>query len=93
MSQQQHPIDIRDQQRIADAVRFKVHFRRGPFELISERAATLEEAKAIAARLDAEHGQNGRRAMIYAITATGLSTPVAGDFLHRTGLDKTMLRS
>lgn len=72
-----HPADIRDQARIAEATGFCVHFRAGPAVTFNERAATLAEARAIKARMDAEHGKHGRRAMIYAISKSGESTPVS----------------
>lgn len=71
-----HESETRDMERIAAAVRFTVHFRKGPFETFTERAETLDEARAIKLRLDAAHGKNGRRAMIYAVSASGGSTPV-----------------
>jgi hypothetical protein len=71
-----HPADIANDARIASAVGFAVHFRKSPSVTFNEPAATLDEARAIKARLDADHGRHGRRAMIYAITPAGVSVPV-----------------
>jgi hypothetical protein len=71
-----HPADIGNDARIATAIGFAVHFRKSPFVTFNEPADTLEAAHAIKARMDAEHGQHGRRAMIYAITKEGVSVPV-----------------
>lgn len=71
-----HPADIGNDARIATAIGFAVHFRKSPFVTYNEPADTLDAARAIKARLDAEHGQYGRRAMIYAITREGVSVPV-----------------
>ncbi len=53
--------------RRAGATHYSVHFRKGALQTFTEPAQTIEEARAIKARLDAAHGQHGRRAMIYAI--------------------------
>ena len=76
MAKRPHPADTRDQARIASAVSFAVHFRKGPEETYNEPAASLDAARVIKARMDAEHGQFGRRAMIYAISQSGISTAV-----------------
>ena len=76
MAKKLHPADLRDQARIAAAVAFNVHFRKGPAEAYNEPAASLSDARMVKARMDAEHGRYGRRAMIYAISDTGISTPV-----------------
>ena len=73
----QHPADLQDAARIADAVSYTVHFIRGPFERYNERADTLAEARQIEARMNADHGQYGRRAMIYAISSDGSATPLS----------------
>lgn len=71
-----HPADARDQVRIAAAVGYSIHFRKSPREAYNETADTLDEAKRVKAQLDATHGKHGRRAMIYAISASGASTPI-----------------
>lgn len=71
-----HPADIHHDEQVARAVSFSVHIRRSPHEAFTETAGTMAEAKTIAARLTAEHGKFGRRAMIYAITPEGASFPV-----------------
>ncbi len=76
MAKRPHPADTRDQARIASAIAFAVHFRKGPLETFNEPAASLDAARIIKARMDAEHGKSGRRAMIYAISSSGISTAV-----------------
>lgn len=56
---------------IAKATAFTAHFRKGPFEAYTLEASTLAEARDHAKHLDAEHGQFGRRACVYAITKAG----------------------
>ena len=73
-----HAADLQAQQEIAQAVSYAVHFRKGPVEKYNETAATLDDAKAIAARLNAAHGQFGRRSIIYAVTASGKHVPIPG---------------
>jgi hypothetical protein len=46
---------------------------RGPFTRYRETASTLNEARAIALRMNIAHG---RRACIYAITDDGAAVPV-----------------
>jgi hypothetical protein len=77
MARKPHPADIRDEARIAAATVFAVHFRKSPSVTFNEPAGSLEAARIIKARMDAEHGKHGRRAMIYAISSSGVSTPVS----------------
>jgi len=62
-----HPADVRDDARIALAVSYTVFFRKSPSEKYWESAATLADARAVAARMTAEHGKFGRRAGVYAV--------------------------
>jgi hypothetical protein len=71
-----HAADIHHAAQVARAVSFSIHFRKGPHETYQEAAKTLDEARTIAARLTALHGQWGRMAMVYAITPEGASFPV-----------------
>jgi hypothetical protein len=71
-----HPADIADHEKIRRATRFRVHFRKGPVETYRAEASTLDEARAIAASLDAAHGVHGRSAMIYAVDERGASIPL-----------------
>jgi len=71
-----HAADIHAAAEIAAAVGFAVHFRKGPQETYTEQSATLAGARGIEATMNATHGQNGRRAVVYAITATGAQYPV-----------------
>jgi hypothetical protein len=72
-----HPADIAAEAAIASAVTFSVHFRKGAHETFRSDHATQDEAEAEARRLEAEHGQFGRRAGVYAVTASGRSYLVA----------------
>lgn len=75
-STKEHPADVRAREQIAKAVGYDIHFRVSPRKRIDERAATLEEARKIADRLNVEHGKHGRRAMIYARQARGAPVPI-----------------
>lgn len=72
-----HPADIADRENVAKAVEFTAYLRRGPFEKIVERAATLAEAAAMAAEI--ERANPGRTALVYAILPTRVSIPVPPD--------------
>jgi hypothetical protein len=73
-----HPSEIEDARRIANAIGYSVHFLKGPHERFNETAQTLEQAREIAKRLNEQHGQHGRRAIIYARLADGGSVPLKG---------------
>lgn len=68
--------DISDAANIARAVSFTAYFRKGPHETYVVPVATVEEARAEAAKLEALHGKFGRRAMVYAVTPEGASFPM-----------------
>lgn len=72
-----HPADIADRENVAKAVEFTAYLRRGPFDKIVERAATLAEAAAMAAEIERAHP--GRTALVYAILPTRVSIPVPPD--------------
>jgi|GEM_PF-386693 len=65
MAKKLHEVDIRDRNRLSNAVRYNVHQRRGPHVKINEPAATLHEAAEISDRISAE--SNGRPCLIYGI--------------------------
>jgi hypothetical protein len=67
----EHPADRWTREQIAAASSYAVYFLKGPHDRYREDAATLPEAEAIAARMNADHGRNGRRACIYAMTPNG----------------------
>jgi hypothetical protein len=69
-----HPADVRDATRIANAMSFVAHFRKGPVETFREAFPTLAEARAAAERMNAVHGAYGRRAGVYALGADGSVT-------------------
>jgi hypothetical protein len=71
-----HPADVYHAQQVARAVSFMAYFRKGPDQTFRVPATTLEEARRLAGVLTKEHGQWGRRAVIYAITPEGNSFPV-----------------
>jgi hypothetical protein len=72
-----HAVDAYDAEQIANAVRFTAHFMIGRGEKATVECATLDEARAAAAELNAEYGVFGRRAMVYAISANGATFHVA----------------
>jgi len=76
----EHPADAYIRARLAVAVSYTVHFLKGPHERYNEPAGSLAEAEAIAARMNAEHGALGRRAIVYAIMADGTSMPMGGGY-------------
>jgi hypothetical protein len=67
----EHPADTYERQRIAECTAFSVWFRKSPYEVIREDAATRDQAQQIADRMNAEHGKHGRRAIIYGIHPRG----------------------
>jgi hypothetical protein len=75
----EHPADADDKAKAAMATGYSVHFRASPTKTFSEDAATLDEARTIRDRMNAEHGKHGRRAMIYALQAEGPPVPVSDD--------------
>ena len=78
-----HPADAYAAAQIAAATGYSVHFRKGPFEKYTELAASLEEARAIRDRLDAAHGQWGRRSVVYAIAPSGALFPIVDESLSK----------
>lgn len=72
----EHPADIFSRQQIAAAASFVIYFLKGPTDRYREEAATQADARIIADRMNAEHGGNGRRAMIYAILPNGSALPI-----------------
>jgi hypothetical protein len=72
-----HPGDAEHARRIAQAIGYTIRFYKAPCISFGERAKTLTEAVAIARRLNTDHGQHGRRAVIYATQPDGrASVPV-----------------
>jgi hypothetical protein len=80
MSKPLHPVDIRDRERIASAVRFNVHQRRGPHTKINEPAATLFEAADIAERISA--GAGGKPCLVYGILPNNSAVMVPQDMVE-----------
>jgi hypothetical protein len=67
-----HPADVANAKVIASAVRFEIALFLGVGRYATDTAANLEEARSKAARLMAMH-RNGRRPLIYGVTADGRS--------------------
>ncbi len=67
-----HPADVANANVVASAVRFKIALFLGVGHYATDTAETLDEARSKAARLVAMHS-NGRRPLIYGITADGRS--------------------
>ena len=67
--------DAFDAAQIARAVSFTAHIRKGPFEKYTVAAATAEDARIEADKLNAAYGGAGRRAMVYAVTPEGWTFP------------------
>lgn len=72
-----HPADLENARRITAAIRFDVVLFLGRGQYARASAETLALARAKAADMAHAHN-NGRRAMIYGITADGLAGLVAG---------------
>jgi len=67
-----HPADIANANVVASAVRFEIALFLGVGRYATDTAETLDEARRKAARLVAMH-RNGRRPLIYGVTADGRS--------------------
>lgn len=67
-----HPADVANANVVASAVRFEIALFLGVGRYATDTAETLEEARRKAARLVAMH-RNGRRPLIYGVTADGRS--------------------
>jgi len=78
MARKPHPADAANAAIIANAIRFDLALFLGVGRYAKASAATLAEARREAGRLAAEH-PNGRRALIYAIDASGRSALVTDD--------------
>jgi hypothetical protein len=78
-----HPADEAAARLIAGAQRFEIALFRGQGSYARARAASLDEARAAAARLEAEVG-NGRPALIYALDAGGRSALVTPATIQAT---------
>jgi hypothetical protein len=86
-----HPADEAAARLIAGAERFEIALFRGQGSYAKARAATLDEARAAAARLEAEVA-NGRPALIYALDAGGRSalvTPATFQATEMHAMQKT----
>ena len=62
-----HPADVANLAAIGRATSFRTHFRKGPHEVWESTQASLALARAERDRINAEHGQFGRRCAIYAM--------------------------
>ncbi|HZT26508.1 MAG TPA: hypothetical protein VFA57_12450 [Pseudolabrys sp.] len=78
-----HPADVANANIVAAAVRFDIALFLGVGRYATDTAETLEEARAKADRLVAMH-PNGRRPLIYGVTADGRSGLVTTATLSNT---------
>lgn len=78
-----HPADVANANMVAEAVRFDIALFLGVGRYATDTAKTMEEALAKADRLVALH-PNGRRPLIYGITADGRSGLVTNATLSNT---------
>jgi hypothetical protein len=76
MAKKPHPADLAQEAIIGSAIRFDVALFLGVGRFAHGTAATLAEARVEARRLAAEHPDNVRKPMIYAIDAGGRSALV-----------------
>jgi hypothetical protein len=67
-----HPADVANADVVASAVRFEIALFLGVGRYATDTAETLDEARWKVARLVAMH-RNGRRPLIYGVTADGRS--------------------
>jgi hypothetical protein len=82
-SRNPHPADIANANIVAAAVHFDIALFLGVGRYATDTAETLEEARAKADRLVAMH-PNGRRPLIYGVTADGRSGLVTNAMLFNT---------
>jgi hypothetical protein len=81
MPRKPHPADIANAAIVASAIRFDIALFLGTGAYARDSAKTLDEARVKAARLAAEH-PNGRRPLIYGVTAEGRSGLVTDALLN-----------
>lgn len=70
-------IDLYEADQIAKAVSYAAHFTAGRGQRYTVECVTIDEARAAAVALNAEHGKFGRRAIVYAVSPSGGSFPVS----------------
>ncbi|MGE0753327.1 MAG: hypothetical protein AB7K64_22360 [Variibacter sp.] len=80
--QKPHPADVANASIVAAAVRFEIALFLGVGRYATEAAETLDEARGKAARLVEMH-PNGRRPLIYGVTADGRSGLVTDAFIPK----------
>jgi hypothetical protein len=85
-----HPADLANASVVAAAVRFDIALFLGAGRYATDTAATLDEARVKAARLAASN-PNGRRPLIYGVTADGRSGLVTDALISKTNQTKTEL--
>lgn len=83
MPRKPHPADIANAAIVAAAVRFDIALFLGAGQYATGTAATLDEARDMAAHMAAMH-RNGRRPLIYGVAADGRSGLVTDDLLNPT---------
>jgi hypothetical protein len=87
-----HPADLANAEAVAKAIRFDLALFLGTGQWATDTATTLAEAREKAIRLAAKIG-NGRRALIYGITAEGRSGLVTDAILATLEKDTTTMSS
>jgi hypothetical protein len=88
LSRKPHPADAFHEKIVREAVRFDISLFLGSGRFAHATAATLDEARAQADRLRAEH-PNGRGAMIYAVNAAGRTGLVTSQLMKELTMSKT----
>jgi hypothetical protein len=81
MSRKPHPADIANAAIVAAAVRFDIALFLGAGRYATGTAATLDEARDVAGHMEAMH-RNGRRPLIYGVTADGRSGLVTDNLFN-----------
>ncbi|GLI94316.1 hypothetical protein [Methylocystis echinoides] len=76
MAKNPHPADLANAALIAQAASFSVNLFLGRGEFDRAEAATIDEARALAARMLAAHPTCSRRPLIYAVTREGRAAVV-----------------
>jgi len=90
----EHPSETAARTAISEATGFSIHFRVSPKKSLSETAGTLQDARETANRLNAEHGKNGRRAMIYATFPDKRAPiPVPADYMPSVGAEAPAMQA
>jgi len=91
MPKKPHPADLANAAIIAAAIRFDIALFLGTGRFATATAETLDQARIEAARLASEN-PNGRRPLIYGVTADGRSGLVTDAFFNQTKTETTTMQ-